>query len=122
VASSDPVNPAAKRIVELVMEKLGASSAAALAKELEMPPYSEGSVSLVRRWIRGEHGPSFDYTMLMLSKAGLLTAEAERAWLGLEADPKAEARAAAEKAREAEAKLGEQPGRGARARRGTGTK
>jgi hypothetical protein len=117
---SSPTNPAAQRIVTLVMNKLGVTGAADLAKELEMPPYSEGAVSLVRRWIRGEHGPSFDYTMSMLSKAGLLTPEADRAWKGLAPDAAGAARAAAAAAREAEAKLEDQRGRAKQPRRKTG--
>lgn len=58
----------------------------------------------VRRWVSGENAPSFDYTMLMLSKAKLLTPAAERAWLEAPPDPASELRAAGEAARDASAK------------------
>lgn len=92
--------------MSLVLKKLGlegrAGAPADLAKIIGMPPYSEGSISLVRRWIRGAHGPSFDYTMAMLSAAGLLAPEADRAWKGIESDPMQAARDAAVAAAEAE--------------------
>lgn len=113
--ADSPTNPAAQRIVQLVMTRLGLERAADLAKALEMPPYSEGSISLIRRWIRGEHGPSFEYTMAMLSKAGLLTPEADAAWRGVRLSAKEEAEAAAAAAREAEDRL--RRSRGERARR-----
>lgn len=108
----------------LVLKRLGLEgepgAPGQLAKIIGMPPYSEGSVSLIRRWIRGDHGPSFDYTMTLLSKAGLLTAEAERAWSGT-AKPAAEAaRAAAESAAEAEDQAA-RAGRAGRPRRGRQT-
>jgi hypothetical protein len=98
-----PVVPAAQRVVALVMERLSLNSPAELAKALEMPPYSSGAINQVRRWIRGDHGPNFDYTMTMLSKAGLLSEEADRAWKGLPAlDAAGAARAAREEAEAAE--------------------
>jgi hypothetical protein len=87
-------NPGVRRVMALVMKKLGLTRANELARVLELPPYSEGSVGNVRKWIRGEHGPSFDTTMLMLSKAGLLTDEADRAWKGLDPLTAGEAKAA----------------------------
>lgn len=104
-------NPeATRRVMALVLRQLNLDerpgAPAHLAKLIGMPPYSEGSISLVRRWIRGAHGPSFDYTMEMLSAAGLLTPEADRAWKGVEADPAAEARAAGELAEQASVSAG----------------
>lgn len=99
---------ATARLVALVMERLdleGPGGPGKLARAIGMPPYSEGSVSLIRRWMRGAHQPSAEYMVEMLSKAGLLTPEADRAWRG-ETDPAAELRAAAEAAQSAEEAAG----------------
>lgn len=111
---------ATARVLALVMERLGLEgkpgAAGELARIIGMPPYSEGNISLVRRWLRGAHAPSFEYTMELLSKAGLLTPAAEAAWTGLALDPAAEARAAKDLARQA-ADASAQLGRAARPRR-----
>lgn len=84
------------------MQRLGLSTAGDLARALDMPPYSESSMGLIRKWLRGDHGPRFETTMTLLSKAGLLTEEADRAWKGLPPlSAEEEARAAAAEARRA---------------------
>lgn len=85
--AGEPRHPAAKRVVELVMERLGFHDPGELARELGLPAYKESSVRLVRRWLAGQNSPSFEHLMPMLSRAGLLAREADLAWKGLLAQP-----------------------------------
>jgi hypothetical protein len=80
------------------MEKLGATNARQLADALGMTDIDRER--RVARWVSGESTPRFVYTMEMLSKAGLLTAEAERVWLGQDQNAPRAARVAAEHERQ----------------------
>lgn len=103
MAAIDP--DAVKRVTALVMEKLGASGQTELAVKLGLVEQGvPNAPRLAANWISGVNAPRFDYTMLMLSKAGLLSVEAELAWRGESPDPTAEARAAGAAAREATAR------------------
>lgn len=99
------------------MEKLGAGNARQLADALGMTDIDRER--RVSRWISGESTPRFVYTMTMLSKAGLLTPEADRAWRGADApDPLRAAAEAAEQSRRDVARVGRAAQ--ARQKRGTG--
>lgn len=102
------------------MAKLGVEGRggpARLAREIGMPPYGDNN-GTIRKWLRGDHAPRAEYLLEMLSRAGLLTAEADRAWRGAEAgSPAARAAAEAERARRDVAEVG----RAAQARRKRGT-
>jgi hypothetical protein len=107
---------AVKRVVALVMERLDASGPTELVSKLGLTTDVPNAPRLAMNWIDGTNAPRFDYTMTMLSKAGLLTPEADRAWRGEGRAPRAAAQAAAEEAAAAEAGLGGRP----RRKRGTG--
>jgi hypothetical protein len=99
MAVGDP--EATARLVALAMQRLGLDGrggAGKLARLIGMPPYSEGSIGLVHRWLKGVNAPRAEYMLEMLSQAGLLTPEADRAWRGEPLDPRAAARAVAEAA------------------------
>lgn len=55
--------------VRAVMNRLGAASPADLANIMRWP---RGTERTVARWLTGETSPSFDYTMEMVGRAGLL--------------------------------------------------
>lgn len=91
-----------RRLVELVMQRLDASGPTDLVVKLGITGEVPNAPRLAANWIAGVNAPRFDYTMLMLSKAGLLTPEADRAWTG-RAPAEGDARAAAAGFEEAEA-------------------
>jgi len=64
------------------MNRLEASGPTELVVKLGITAEVPNAPRLAMNWINGINGPRFDYTMTMLSKAGLLTEEAERAWRG----------------------------------------
>lgn len=102
------------------MARLGATNARQLADALGMDDIDRESRA--RRWVNGKNAPSFDYTMLMLSTAGLLNAAGERVWEASQAaDPLASVEAATLAARSAEESAG-QAALTARTRRGAGAK
>lgn len=109
-------DPRLAAVVELVMQKLDAENARQLADALGMTDIDRER--RVQRWLVGESTPRFVYTMMMLSRAGLLTPEADRAWRSKEVpDPLRAAGEAAEKARRDVARVG----RAAQAQRKKGT-
>jgi hypothetical protein len=106
---------AVKRVLALVMERLDASGPTELVTRLGLTAEVPNAPRLAMNWINGTNAPRFDYTMTMLSEAGLLTPEADRAWRGEGRDPRAAAATAAEAAAAARAALKEHP----RRKRGT---
>jgi hypothetical protein len=109
---------ATARLVQLAMRKLGFEGKGArgkLAEAIGMPPYGDNN-GMVRKWLRGEHAPRAEYMVEMLSQAGLLTPEADRAWRGERRDPRAAAEAAAEAAGSVQEALRRHPER----KRGSG--
>lgn len=105
------VDPASvQRVMALVMRRLDATGPTDLVVKLGISKEVPNAPRLAANWIAGTNGPRFDYAMTMLSEAGLLTADAEQAWRGIDVDPAAEAQAGADASREAEE-------RGARAAR-----
>lgn len=66
------------------MERLGADDAMDLAVELgyARAKYDRDKGRKVIDWADGKYGPTFDHLMPMLSRAGLLTEEAVRAYWG----------------------------------------
>jgi len=81
--------PDAARVVGLVMKRLGLTKPEELAELCELPAYRESSPKMARRWIGGEVAPSFEYTMRMLSKGGLLDPDVVAAWRGVKTVPPA---------------------------------
>jgi len=85
------------RVIALAMSRLeleGRGSPSKLARAIGMDPYGENA-GTIRKWLAGAHAPRAEYLLEMLSAAGLLTPEADRAWRG---DAARAARAAGEDA------------------------
>jgi hypothetical protein len=78
--TSDP--EAIKRLMALIMDRLGTPSSGALAVRLRRTVDHAHGEKTVRNWVKGEHGPECSSLMTMLSLAGLLTPEADAAWRG----------------------------------------
>lgn len=79
-----------QRVLELVIERLGCEpNANSLARALGDHPGvdSIAAGAAARKWFAGSSVPGFDYTMTLLSAAGLLAREADSAWRGLVAQP-----------------------------------
>lgn len=62
-----------EEFVRGVMERLGVSSAAALADAMRWP---RGKERTVARWLAGESNPSYENVMEMVQRAGLLSSDA----------------------------------------------
>jgi hypothetical protein len=103
------------------MERLGATTAVELAYKLGLArsEYDRDRARKVIDWEAGKYGPTFDHLMPMLSRAGLLTEPALRAYWGQQDGEAKELEAALQALREHDGHGGTarraQDGRGKRA-------
>ena len=81
-----PENPAVARVIALVMKRMGATTPRELAVKMTFAraEFDTDRARKVRDWAAGKYGPTFDYLMPMLSRAGLLSEEVVRAYWGPE--------------------------------------
>ncbi len=89
-------NPAAARVTKLAMDRLGCDTPMELAHQLGIARtnFDRDRGRPVIDWAAGKYGPKFEHTMLLLSRAGLLTEEAVRAYWGAGGQAKKEIEAA----------------------------
>lgn len=79
-----PDADAVRRVMGLVMERLDCETAGDLVRALGISADRPYVASTAGKWLSGQSGPGFDDLMLMLSRARLLSADADAAWRGIE--------------------------------------